>query len=265
MSPIEPFGLPHKAGVLVPGVHKRVELGLPPDEIKSLLAAWKRVGATVTHVFHAAIALVLRDLQTKTDQPRPVRYINYLLRNERGSCHPPFNDHRHPTGVYHSISGNKLVVNMTIPAWYSSLDEKLDNKGELLRVVEQIKNFYTAVRDDPDHYALAPHLAAKGTAPLPTETQPGPPPIPAPSEIAPVSIPSMGRIDNIIAHRHGAIEVFDPWVTGEELRNRFGLFLGTFRGSLSLSAAYNDAWHDEMEASGFLGQRMKVVRISLGV
>ncbi|KAL6854841.1 hypothetical protein ACO1O0_005968 [Amphichorda felina] len=259
---IEIASLPHKSGVVAPGVHKRVELILPPDEASALLAASKRIGATVTHVFHAALALALRDLQTRKEEPRPIRLDGYLLRNERGTCQPPYNDHRHPTGVYHSVSGDKLTVNMTVPAQSSTRSQE-DDKAEFLRIVEQMKQFYTAVRDDRDHYALAPHLWAKGTAPLPTEEQATPPPFPPPSEIAPVSISSMGRIDGVIAHRRGPVEVADPWVTGEELRNGLGLFLGTFRGSLSLSAAYNDAWIEKEEATAFLRRCMDLVKDSL--
>ena len=263
LTTIETASLPHKSGVVAPGVHKRVELILSPEETSSLLAACKRAGATITHVFHAAIALVLRDLQPRTDEPRPTRYVAYLLRNERGTCQPPYNDHRHPTGVYHSISGDKLVVNMTVPP-AAAQSHGDDYRAEFLRIVEQMRQFYTAVRDDKNHYALAPHLWAKGTAPLPTEPQATPPPIPPPGKVAPVSISSMGRIDGVIAHRHGPIETMNPWVTGEELRNGLGLFLGTFRGSLSLSAAYNDAWIEEEEATRFVKMCMDVVKSSLG-
>ena len=75
----------------------------------------------------------------------------------------------------------------------------------------------------------------------------------------------MGRIDNMIAHRHGAIEVYNPWVTGEELRSGLGLFLGTFRGELCLSAAYNDAWHDADSVMGFLRRCVDIVLSGLGI
>lgn len=57
----------------------------------------------------------------------------------------------------------------------------------------------------------------------------------------------------------GGIEVHNPWVTGEELGNGLGLFLGTFRDELELSAAYNDAWHDRGEVEDFLERCQRVV------
>lgn len=69
----------------------------------------------------------------------------------------------------------------------------------------------------------------------------------------------MGRIDDIIPPQTGVLRVYEPWVTGEELRNGLGLFLGTHRGVLCLSAAYNDAWHDEHEAAEFLKRCQDIV------
>ncbi|KAL1878096.1 hypothetical protein VTK73DRAFT_8057 [Phialemonium thermophilum] len=252
--------LPYKIGATVPGVHKRVEVKLPSAHTSKLAVACKNLGVTVTHAFHAALVLALRDLQPQSDGPRLVQYVGYLLRNERSNCVPPYNDHRHPTGVYHSASGEKLIVKMKVPG------ELGDKKSEFLLIVRQIKDFYTSVRDDPEHYALAPYLWARSTPPLPnssnTSTATS---VPLPSKSPSASISSMGRIDTIIAHNHGPIEIYNPWVTGEELRNGLGLFLGTFREHLSLSAAYNDAWHDRADVIEFLRCCVDVVDSGLGI
>jgi hypothetical protein len=75
----------------------------------------------------------------------------------------------------------------------------------------------------------------------------------------------MGKIDTVIQSTQGNIEVYDPWVTGEELGNGYGAFLGTFRGRLCLSAAYNDAWHNKEETLEFLGRCKDIVFMSLNV
>lgn len=261
---VEDVVLPYRKGAVVPGVHKRVELTLPPEQTAKLTQACKDLGASVTHVFHAALALTLRDLQEKAPAPRPVRYVGYLLRNERPRCVPPYNGHQHPTGVYHSTSAEKLVVEMTVPGRDGDSPTAETQRSDFLRVVGQMRDFYTAVRDDQEHYALAPHLWARGTPALPPAGE-KPLTVPPPSESPSATISSMGRIDGIIAHRHGAIEVYSPWVTGEELRSGLGLFLGTFRGELSLSVAYNDAWHDSESAIGFLRRCMDIVHFGLGV
>ncbi|SPO03135.1 uncharacterized protein DNG_05817 [Cephalotrichum gorgonifer] len=266
-TPAEMALLPYKKGALAPGVHKRIEIKLSPEETSELSAACKALGATVTHVFHAAIALALRDLQPRTDSPRPVQYVGYLLRNERGRCVPPYHDHRHAAGVYHSISGDKLVVKMNVPSHTDVASTGIageEEKEEFLRIVAQMRDFYTTVRDDEQHYALAPHLIAKGIPELPAGGE-QPTTIPPPSDTPSATISSMGRIDGVIAHQHGSIEIYNPWVTGEELRNSLGLFLGTFRGELALSAAYNDAWHGYDETFGFVRSCLDIVRSGLGV
>lgn len=57
----------------------------------------------------------------------------------------------------------------------------------------------------------------------------------------------------------------DPWVTGEELGNGVGVFLGTHRGEMSLSAAYNDAWRGREEVLGYLGRCVGIVGEALGL
>ena len=42
-------------------------------------------------------------------------------------------------------------------------------------------------------------------------------------------------------------------------------FLGTFRDHLCLSAAFNDAWHNEDEAVGFLQRCKEAVLQGLGI
>jgi hypothetical protein len=45
------------------------------------LAACRGIGVTVTHAFHAAAALAIRDRQERRRKPRKVRYINNILAN----------------------------------------------------------------------------------------------------------------------------------------------------------------------------------------
>ncbi|CAH0057401.1 unnamed protein product [Clonostachys solani] len=263
----EVAALPYKKGALAPGIHRRVEITLSPEQTARLTGACKEVGSTVTQVFHAAIALVLRNLQPMHEKPRSVEYVGYLLRNERGSCVPPFNGHEHAAAVYHSTSSEKLIINMAVPSRNDDLIEgpRLQvEKQEFLEIVQQMREFYLKVRDDPEHHRLAPLLWARRSIPLPLDEH-AIPPIPPPSDSPSASISSMGRIDNIIRQKHGDIEVYNPWVTGEELRNGLGLFLGTFRGSLSFSAAYNDAWHDKDEVLQFVESCTHLVNAGLGL
>ncbi|KAF9873268.1 hypothetical protein CkaCkLH20_09081 [Colletotrichum karsti] len=250
---IEVLDLPYRRGATLPSRHQRVALTLTKDQTSRLIAASKAAGATVTHAFHAAIALVVRDIQPRTSEAKRVRYVNYILRNERASCQSPYNSAKHPAALYHSVPGQSLVVDMDLPA----AGDDAVRTDEFLPIVNLMKDFYHGVRNDAEHYALASTIWAAGNPTVPTH--PRPLPVPPPKVHPSVSISSMGRVDSIIAPKTGAFEAHDPWVTGEELCNGLGLFLGTFRGELCLSAAYNDAWHTEADVLDFLKRCEDVV------
>ncbi|KAF5667011.1 hypothetical protein FDENT_12210 [Fusarium denticulatum] len=256
---VEILALPYRQGDLLPGRHQRLALTLTKDETQQLLKACKMVGATPTHVFHAAAAMVVRDLQDKPTATKKVRYINYILRNERSSCQKPYNTAQHPAAVYHSVSGQSLVVDMDL----HPSSTKPDRKKEFLSILETVKDFYLTVKQDEEFYVLAPTMFSQATPLLPSG--PRPLPVPEPNAHPSVSISSMGRTDAIVAPETGAFEARDPWVTGEELGNGLGLFLGTFGGELCLSAAYNDAWHTEVDVKEYLERCKDVVFSGLGI
>ncbi|KAI1062256.1 hypothetical protein LB506_006426 [Fusarium annulatum] len=259
---VEILALPYRQGDLLPGRHQRLALTLTREETQQLLKACKMVGATPTHVFHAAAAMVVRDLQDKPTQTKRVRYINYILRNERSSCQEPYSTARHPAAVYHSVSGQSLVVDMDLHPAPTEPDAQT-RKKEFLSILETVKDFYLTVKQDEEFYVLAPTMFSQATPSLPSG--PRPLPVPEPNAHPSVSISSMGRTDAIVAPETDAFEARDPWVTGEELGNGLGLFLGTFRGELCLSAAYNEAWHIETDVKEYLERCKKVVFSGLGI
>lgn len=259
-APLEPLGMPSKSDAKVPGVHKRVEHGLDAASTKQLVDVCKEHNVTPTMAFHAAIPTVIRDLIDRGIENKLVRYINYLLRNERAGCKPPYNGKSHPTGVYHSASSDKMAIDLEVPREGISISD--DHRQKEFKVaLDTAREFYTSVRYDQHHKDLIPFIFAKGISPLPPTADARAPPVPEQDETAPVSISSMGVIDNVIDNKRGDIEVHDPWVTGEELRNGLGLFLGTYRGCLTVSAAFNDAWHNEAEIRGFLQQVIDIVNL----
>ncbi|KAM0254468.1 hypothetical protein ACHAQJ_006750 [Trichoderma viride] len=258
MSDIPLLTIPWRQGAVVPGRHQRVALQLSKEKTLKLLRACSAIGVTATHVFHASIPIMMRNLQERGAKERNLRYVSYLLRNERGNCIEPYNSAKHPAALYHSGSGTSLLVDMILPAAGSNspTEQQMEDK-EFFNILQQMKKFYHEVRDDADHYQLALHYWASGTPQLPSGMEaplPVPPPNPQPS----ASISSMGAIDRIIPSKTGEISVFDPWVTGEELRSGLGFFLGTYREELCLSAAYNDAWHDKEEVEKYLSMCMDI-------
>jgi hypothetical protein len=259
------MSVPYRQGATLPGVHKRTELTFSGEETAQLTTACQNLGITITHAFHTAGAMVMRDLQEPQPDIKTGRYINYILKNERASCMYPYNTPQHATGVYHSVSGYSLVVDMRLPTQNDNADSiKESRKQEFSRIVNQMRDFYDNVRKDQDHSALAPTIFGTGRPQLPMPYDQVPT-VPLPALSPSVSLSSMGRIDNIIKPAHGSIQVYNPWVTGEELRSGLGLFLGTFRGQLCLSAAYNDAWHGEGELVDYLQRCRRIVMHGLGI
>lgn len=234
----------------IPGKHQRVAVTLSKDETAALLEKCHSLGLSITHVYHAAIALAVRDLQERKESKRMVRYISYCLVNERNRCKPPYSTSIHPASVYHSVSGRCLAVDFTVPASGSSNAAPTDNE-EFLPIAQQIRDYYLDIRDNKDYMKLIPAFWAMSISPYPG---PDTPAIPARNETPSASISSMGVLDKVIRHKYGSFSVDNPWVTGEELGTGLGLFLDTWKGRLTLSAAYNDAWHGKEEVLDVLNR-----------
>lgn len=268
---VELLTVPFTQGQVVPGKHQRAALTLSTTDTARMLQACKMLGATVTHAYHASIALLLRDLQPSRKEARTARYINYCLINERPNCAAPYSTPHHAAAIYHSVSGNSLTLDLTIPS-ASSRSKHYQPDSEQVRkefsaLVHQVKIFYTSIRNSPENLALAPSFWSMATPPIPNPSSKCSldTPVPAPNSLPSVSISSMGKLDSIIAPQHGTFSAKDPWVTGEELGTGIGVFLGTWQGRLQLSAAYNEAWHDREEVQGFLEGCCGVVWRGLGL
>ncbi|OJJ44623.1 hypothetical protein ASPZODRAFT_71366 [Penicilliopsis zonata CBS 506.65] len=253
--------VPFRPGEKIPKRHQRVALTLSPEQSHRLLVTCKTLGFSVTHVYHAAIALTVRDAQKRLAQDRQVRYISYSLINERAHCTQPFSTAQHAVSVYHSVSGQSMAIDLSVPAAASPPPTQVHARAEFMKVAEQVKAYYLEIRNDTEHIAMVPSYWTLSTLPYPPET----PSVPQPNLAPSASISSMGVIDQIIRAHRGPFELTNPWVTGEELGTGLGLFLGTFKGQICLSAAYNDAWHDMDEVMGLVTRCNALVCQSLGV
>jgi hypothetical protein len=256
----EILSIPFNANITMPRRSQRIATHLSAAETHAMLSKCKAAGVTITQAFHAAIALAVRDVQKRKDQERKAKYLSYLLANLRAACEPPYNSSSHAVAVYHCISANNLVVNLTIPAANSS-PPTAQPAAEFLQVLKQVKAFYQSFNPDSDYLAIVPSLFASSTPPYPEEPCSVPPPKMSPS----VSLSSMGVIDKIIQPEYGSLEVEEPWVIGAEYSTGLGLFLGTWKGVLCLSSAYNEAFHSRDEVVSFLQRVNKIVLEGLKV
>ncbi|KAL2797244.1 hypothetical protein BJX66DRAFT_348879 [Aspergillus keveii] len=257
---VEVASPPFNKANAIPGKHQRVAITLSAETTSKLQVKCRSLGLSVTHAYHAAIALAVRDLQERKDTERSVRYISYCLINERHHCNDPYGTSAHPASVYHSVSGRGLSVDLAVPATGSTLARS--SKDEFIPIAQHMRDYYIAIRNNTDHIKLVPSYWAMKILPRPKDD---PPAIPPRNETPSASISSMGVLDNVIRHRYGSFSVDSPWVTGEEMGSGLGLFLDTWKGRLTLSAAYNDAWHGKDEVLGVLGMCNDIVLGALGV
>jgi hypothetical protein len=249
----EALGLPFYPNTTMPRNSQHTVIYLTANETKAVLSKCKALGVTPTHAFHAGIALAVRDLQVKDEQERNAKYISYALVNLRSSCLPPYNTSKHAAAVYHSISSHSLVVDLKITSKY--FQGAKQHPEEFLSALDQVRVFYQSIKVDPDYLSIVPALYQSKT-PLYAET---PCDVPPPNPFPSVSLSSMGIIDKIIQPKHGSFTISEPWVMGAEYSTGIGLFLGTWRGIISVSAGYNEAFHDEEEVLGFLECVKKIV------
>jgi hypothetical protein len=255
------MSVPFQNANKMPGKHQRVSITVSASQTAAILSACRRLSLSVTHAYHTAIAMAVRDTQPPQPAPSLKRYISYCLINERSHCKPPYNTASHAAAVYHSVSGAHLALDLTI-ASTASARTPADDRTDFERLATIVKNYYTSIRNDTSHPPLVPHYFTMATPKDPRirdSTAENPAPLPPNNASPSVSISSMGRVDDLIAAKHGALRVHNPWVTGEELGTGLGAFLGTFEGELHLSAAYNEAFHEKGEVQAFLARVQEIV------
>ncbi|KAL4977165.1 hypothetical protein BDW66DRAFT_132969 [Aspergillus desertorum] len=260
---VEIAGFPHRKNATKPGKHQRVAITLSTESTHRLLKACRALGLTLTHAYHTAIGIVLRDLQKRQARPRTVRYVNYSLLDERPQCKDPYSTPTHAASVYHSVSGECLAVDLTVPAASIGapeqlVDHSIQRRQEYMRIASAVRRFDLQNRNDKQRIQMVPWYWAMITPPYPADN--ATPPVPVPYNKPSVSLSDLGAIDNIISPTHGAFTLDNPWVTREHLVTGLAVFLGTWDGQLTLSATYNDAWHTRNEALAFL-DRCNVVTI----
>ncbi|KAB8277467.1 hypothetical protein BDV30DRAFT_251632 [Aspergillus minisclerotigenes] len=263
---VEIASLPFHRDRTQPGKHQRVAISLSVEQTRLLLDKCRDAGLSITHAYHTAIAVTVRGIQERRADERKIRYINYTLINERGHCRNPYSTWAHPASVYHSVSGRSLAIDLNVASSLGTADVAsitANDRADFMDIAQAVRDFYLGIRNDKEHIFLVPSYWKMSTIPYPTDG--ATPPVPARNDNPSVSISSMGVLDKVIRPIHGPFQLDNPWVTGEELGTGLGIFLGTWKDRLTLSAAYNDAWHDKNEAMAFLDRCNQTIFQALGV
>jgi len=106
------LSIPFNNNQAVPGKHQRLSITISASQTASILAMCRARSLSVTHAYHTAIAMAVRDAQPSQPTSSLKRYINYCLVNERAHCKPPYNTAAHAAAVYHSTSGSHLALDL---------------------------------------------------------------------------------------------------------------------------------------------------------
>jgi hypothetical protein len=249
---LELIGIPARKQGPRPLRSQYAAIKLSGEDTDRVLKTCKRFGVTATHVFHTAIGIALWQLQESGADERVVRYLAFSLIDLRHLCHESGRPDPHPAAIHHAGSVNQLLLDFKVPAEPDS--SRTLPKAELLKYVLNTKEFYKSTTIDEDFLASIPYKFKTLTPPYPRTT----PAIPEASPWRKVSLSSVGRMENLVKDRHGALSVYEPWSVGTEYTTSLGTYLGTFRGELRYWSAYNEAFFDEKEALDFL-DRVKTV------
>lgn len=255
---LPPLPLPFTKGQLVPDKNQRVEIVLDRTTTSSLLASCKKLGATVTHVLQAVVPLAIGDLVEKQSEETRYNYVHDLLINLRSFCRPPYDSAAHAVSAYHSGSAKGDRIAISVPAAGAEPMSRQARREEFASILDQVRSYYTRVKNDADQSQLSPYCWAGHLCswpPIPAHPPLGPPP----GETASVTISSLGRADAIIPPQIGPIRASSPWVMGEQMSNSLGVFVVTHDGRLGVAAAYNAAWHGRSEVRDFLGRVFSLV------
>ncbi|KAL3456877.1 hypothetical protein BJX64DRAFT_293647 [Aspergillus heterothallicus] len=261
---------------------ERLALSVPKATTAQILHRCKALGAgiSVTHVFTAALAIVLAQLhaeqhgQDDADSHVAARYVNHSMINLRRYCQPPYNGPDHAAAAYHTISAQAMAIDVAIPdhvgaaeAWVEAL---------LPQVASQVRDFFTRIRptapssntiDDgndnncPDHLAFTPTTFKSITPPPGTDAHH----IVSDPPFCPVPLSSLGNISHIVEKNHGVFELDDVWAASEPIGAGVAVFLGTWEGALEPAAVFDTRYHGRVGVEGFLRRIVKCVCKGLGV
>ena len=258
---VELLSIPFNRDATLPSTSRRTAIHMSRDEAQRLTARCKAQGLSITHAFHAGVVLAIYERLERQATERKVRYVNYCLVNLRTQCLPPYNSASHAASVYHAGPGNSLVIDLIVPA-KGPPTQKRPESCSFGPVATQIKDYYLGVKSDPNFVPMIPLFFKVLTPPYPE----GPcSKVPPPNQKPSVSISSMGVIDKIIQADRSPFTVDAPWVTGDEYGTGVGVFLGSWRGEMTMSAVFNVAFHEEDKIAGFLGNVKRIVFAGLGI
>ncbi|KAK2022919.1 hypothetical protein LX32DRAFT_629096 [Colletotrichum zoysiae] len=222
--------------IRLPGVdftatpRKPVHRDLEVDEgtTSSIIAACKKRGISVTSAWHAALALATQKIQSAAGEEAS-SYVQFTTIDLRRYFPSPF------VARKHSIASLQTAL---------PLGADLDGDGTFEAVSRSLHAQYKTpfAFADNDFGYLGPYMATSRQI---LESG-GVPPSSTPS------LSSIGLVDEYLNGRYGDWEVGDFWVSSTMMTGDFQMYLWTFKGKLTFSVCYNEAFYGAEQADSVM-------------
>ncbi|KAL4800207.1 hypothetical protein BDV19DRAFT_384568 [Aspergillus venezuelensis] len=191
----------------------RIQMDLLGVDVHQVLRQCKTIGmgVSITHVFTAALALVLAQLQAKPTErdndgdARAYQYLNHSMINLRPYVQQSYVNPNHAAAAYHTVSAHALTLDIH-PATATATGS---SEEDLIRLASEVRDFCKSIlpptsdsKDTPDQTTFAPLTYQSFTPPpgINPHTVSTPP-------FCPVSLSCIRNISNIVSRIHGVLEL----------------------------------------------------------
>jgi hypothetical protein len=238
-----------------PRRRERLSFTIPKLATEQILQRAKSIspGVSVTHVFMAALAIALSEVQPQEENPQFFRYVNHIMINLRPYLNRPYDGPDHAAATYHTISAQALGIDVVVPG--SSPSEKSENKeNRLSQIAIRVRDFYKLIRPDQlstvathDQIGFAPSIFKIFTPASGVDPHAVSEPI-----FSAISLSSIGNISSIVATKYWPLELENVWAASEPIGAAVALFLGTWDEKIELSAVFDNRYHEADYIESFL-------------
>ncbi|KAJ5889057.1 hypothetical protein N7495_009098 [Penicillium taxi] len=240
---------------------------IPRNITKQILGLCKSIspGVSVTHVFTAALALTLAELQNKKEEEYPVRYVSHSIINLRPYCDEPYNSADNAAASCHTISAQTIQIDLVVP---SVSDRKLDTGKDLRQITLDLKSFYEATRPTCSYTSRVHEQIAVAPAVIKPFTPAvgfNPHAVTSTSPFCAVPLSSIGDISTVVAAKQGPFELTRVVCLSEAIGPGLACFMGSWGGELELCAVFDSRYHDPAYIESFLRTIVDKVCTGLGI
>lgn len=237
-------GLPYRGDLSTPpGLHRCQTVAFGKYASEQLVRACKTRGFSVTAAVHAASAVAVWD-SAAADTPGCDSYSTLVAVNVRpllpGSA-STYTCGTYVTGITHTLQRGD---ERDFESWCRQLTSGYRGDWDPATYMPALRSIYRV------HGETLAALASSGAARPPASN---------------VTVSSLGVIDGYLRADHGAVQV-DTFHLGSAIMGRQPtLYIWTYRGSLTLSVDYNEAYYSAEQIAAFLESVTSCLSKELGV